>query len=249
MRRSVIAIGAGVWLAAMAYAQAPAFEVASVKPAVTAEPGHSGKHTDKGIVRIDNYSLKQLIEAAYGVKDYSLVGPAWLDEVRFDVVAKVPEGGDEDQIPAMLQSLLKERFKLEVHQDSKVMNGLGMSVDKKGLKIQPVEAGNSQTSGSRNGLTAKKITMERLADRLSGIMGNPVKDLTGLTEVYDLVLKWTPEEAPKPKMDEKGSAMASDPGVSIRTAVEDQLGLKLVPQKVTVTILLVDHAERVPTEN
>ena len=107
-------------------AAAPAFEVASIKPAVPPNPAdvmagklHVGMKTDGARVDIGFLSLADLIRIAYSIKPYQLTGPDWMSGPRFDIVAKMPEGSSQDQVPAMLQALLAERFKLAVHRDSK----------------------------------------------------------------------------------------------------------------------------------
>jgi hypothetical protein len=104
------------------------FEVASIKPNTSGGPG-AEMYPGKSEVKIKNYSLKQLIQAAYKVKDYSFAGPPWLDSQRFDIVAKLPPGANADQLPAMMQTLLRERFNLAIHRESKVMTALAMVVD------------------------------------------------------------------------------------------------------------------------
>ena len=66
-----------------------------------------------------NTSLRQFVQTAYRLHDFAYSGPAWLDSVYFDVVAKIPAGGKANQYPEMLQTLLVERFKLAVHREVK----------------------------------------------------------------------------------------------------------------------------------
>ena len=218
----------------------PAFEVASVKPNTTGGPGATWRNRI-GRTEFENYSLRQLIQMAYGVKDYSFAGPSWLDSVRFDVVAKPPAGAKADQVPAMMQTLLAERFKLAVHREEREMPGLALVVDKKGPRIQPAEPGPGGSGWGPNMVNAKKITMTEFADTLSNALQRPVKNLTDLPGVYDIKIKWLPD-GPLP-------ADTSDMAASVYAAVQDQLGLKLQVQKLPVQVLVVDHAERSPTEN
>ena len=89
----------------------------------------------------------------------SFAGPPWLDSQRFDIVAKLPPGANADQFPAMMQTLLRERFKLVVHRESKIMTALALLVDKNGLRINPVEAGPSSTSWGRTMVNASKVSI------------------------------------------------------------------------------------------
>jgi len=119
------------------------FEVASIKPAA---PMVAGRMTfgsrggpgsaDPGHLTYNNLSLKNLLVNAYGVKSYQVTGPAWLDSERFDIVAKIPEGTTKDQVKIMLQNLLKERFKLEVHHETKELPMYALVVGKNGPKMK-----------------------------------------------------------------------------------------------------------------
>jgi uncharacterized protein (TIGR03435 family) len=220
--------------------QPPAFEVASVKPNTTAGPGASTRRGN-GTIQFENHSLRRLIQTAYRVKDYAFSGPSWLDSPHFDIVAKLPEGAKFDRMPEMLQALLVDRFKLAVHREEKEMPGFALVVDKKGLRIQSVEPDpNHATSYGPSMVGGNGITMAEFADLLSNSLDRPVKDLTSVPGVYNIKIRWLPDGPVPP--DPSGM-----PG-SVNEAVAE-LGLKLEVQKVPVTVLIVDHAERVPTEN
>jgi uncharacterized protein (TIGR03435 family) len=233
----------------VAGAPPPSFEVASIKPNTSGGPG-AEMYPGKSEVRLKNYSLKQLIQAAYKVKDYSLAGPAWLDSQRFDIVAKLPPGANAGQFPDMMQSLLRERFKLAVHRESKVMSALALVVDKNGLRIKPVEAGQGGTATGPTMVKASNVSMTQLADLLSSAMDRPVKDLTELAGVYDIDLKWMPDDAPSVDASGGGdrqSPTGRAPATSVFSAVQE-IGLKLQTQKLPIEVLVVDHAEK-PSEN
>jgi uncharacterized protein (TIGR03435 family) len=129
-------------------AQAPTFEVASVKPSEPITPAmvasgklHAGMKIDGKRVDIGNFGLMQLICKAYDVKAYQVQGPSWLKTVglsgqRFDIVANLPEGATKEQVPQMLQALLAERFKLVIHRQSKDQAVYAMVIGKGGLKIE-----------------------------------------------------------------------------------------------------------------
>jgi len=149
MNRNIVArIG---WIAALGTASAlaqtpaaaPAFEVASIKPAVPPNPAdmmagklHIGMKVDGARVDIGFMSLGDLIRTAYNIKPYQLTGPDWMSNQRFDIVAKMPEGSNQDQVPEMLQALLADRFKLAVHRDSKEHSVYALAVAKGGLKLK-----------------------------------------------------------------------------------------------------------------
>jgi uncharacterized protein (TIGR03435 family) len=249
-----VLVGAGVVFAACGMfgqsTTAPkAFEVASIKPN-TSGTGNSSTHTSKGQIRMENVSLKQCIETAFDVKDYSLSGPSWLDNARFDILAKPPSAstpwsgfGLPPDFRAMLQALLADRFKLAVHRETRVVSAYALVTDKKGAKIQPVEeAGPSGMSSGRGLLAGTRVSMAQFADLLSGNLDRPVKDLTETKGVFDIKLRWTPDETQPAESDNPAAA-------SLFAAVQEQLGLRLEARKLPIEILVVDHVEKVPTEN
>jgi uncharacterized protein (TIGR03435 family) len=222
------------------------FEVAAIKPSVTNDNG-SGTHTSKGEVVMNNVSLKQCVEMAYDVRDYSFSGPDWLATLRFDINAKPPAGWDSrEQFGPMLQTLLAERFKLVVHKESKVLPAYALVQAKGGLKIHPVEKGEGgSSSNSNNGLyTAKHVTMQRFADFLARTLNSPVVDKTEAAGVFDFSLTFSRDDL------RPGSERSPDNSApSIYTALQEQLGLRLLSQKLPVEIVVVDHMEKAPTDN
>ena len=151
---------------AQAQAERPAYEVAAIKPNNSGS-GNSSSNGSKGQVVFTNVSLKRLIERAYNAKPFQVVAPDWTNSLHFDISAKYPSGvKDNDRLP-MLRTLLEDRFNLAVHKESKEVQGYELVVSKKGFKLQPVEPGHGGTNsrGSHfQTLTAKKISMETLAD-------------------------------------------------------------------------------------
>ena len=105
-----------------------AFEVASIKPADPDARG-SSSNSDRRFVTIKNWTLKRLVQRAFGVEDYQVSGgPNWLDSYRFNISAKVDEAepelkGKEGQarVQAMLESLLDERFEFQFHRETKTL--------------------------------------------------------------------------------------------------------------------------------
>jgi uncharacterized protein (TIGR03435 family) len=219
------------------------FETASIKPADPAANGSSMGGTP-GMMKMENVSLKDWIEVAFGLKDFSLVGPAWLESARFNVMAKGPVASTREQISAMLQNLLVERFKLAYHRESKVMPAYALVVDKKGAKLKPSSEGQMGTNTSMGRIAridAKHVTMADFADSLSQQLDRPVKDLTGITGTYDVKLEWAPDSS---------AAERENPNaVSIFAALQDQAGLRLEARKLPIDILVVDSIERQPTDN
>jgi uncharacterized protein (TIGR03435 family) len=222
-----------------------AFEVASVKPNTS---GSGSSHTSgtTGQLTITNRSLKELIEMAYSVQDFQIAGPEWLGSAKFDIVAKIPAGAQKDRRPAMMQTLLAERFQLAVHRESKEMSAYALVVGKSGPKMQQVKPGGTSMNDNGNNnsrkITGEGVSMAVLAETLARIVEHPVVDRTGLQGVYSLKLQYTPDNA-------KSDGPDGAPGPSIYNALQEQLGLKLQTQKLPVEIVVVDRVERVPTEN
>jgi len=226
--------------AAALFAQPPAFDVASVQPNTSGGGNPSMSASRTGATEYRNYTLRALIQLAYRVKDYAWSGPSWLDSVRFDVIAKMPAGAPANQRPEMMQTLLKERFQLAVHREEKEVAGFALVLDKKGLRISPVEPGDGGTASGRSMVGGTKLSMAVFADLLSNALQRPVKDLTATAGVYDIKIRWLPD----------GPMPADTTGMSgsVYEALQD-LGLKLQVQKVMAPILVVDHAERMPAGN
>lgn len=228
----------------------PAFEVASVK-AVPTRAGTAGliaMDTDPAMVRYSNITLKNLIAMAYRFDSRLILGgPAWLDDQLYDLAAKLPPGALKDRVPVMLQTLLAERFKLAVHRETKEQRVYFLVVGKSGPKLKealaPDDQGVQQLRGDRTpvqvvrgGIMGHSMHIGALAASLAHVAGYQVVDHTGLTGVFDIDLKWTLE-------DSKGN------GPDLFTAIQEQLGLKLESGKAPVEMLMIDHAERIPSEN
>jgi uncharacterized protein (TIGR03435 family) len=225
-----------ILLAAHALAQPPAFEAAAIKPSKEAVRGITW---DTGPGRIDvRGTLKGLIWVAYQVKDYQVAGgPKWLDEDRFEINAKAEGAANDPQLLAMLQTLLADRFQLVIHHEQKVAPAYALVLAKSGLKIKPVEGATGSSSRSSRGvITAKGLTMAKLADRLSRNLGAPVADLTETPGAFDFKLEWSIE------------GDKDDVQSSLFAALQSQLGLKLESRKLPIDMIVVDKAEK-PSEN
>ena len=114
------------------------FEVAAVKPFVigVGEPLYIGGRTSPNRVEYTAATLKYLIAAAYGVNEYQVLGPRWLDSERYDVTAMLPEGKTRAQANFMLQNLLAERFGLAMHRETKEMELYELRIAKGGPKLR-----------------------------------------------------------------------------------------------------------------
>ena len=176
-----------------------------------------------------------------------MIRPEWTENVRFDITAKYPENTKQGDRPAMLRTLLEERFKLATHGEQKELPGYALVVAKSGLKLKPVEPAAGGTGvNSNNGAVTLEVTaisMPDVADLLARRLGSTVVDHTDAAGKYSFVLHWT--------LDDSNGA-PSDGGAAEFAAVQEaigSIGLHLQAQKVPVQMVVVDHVERVPTEN
>ena len=258
---------------------APSFEVASVKVAAPTPPSKGGFKTtsgcrpNPGAVSCNNATLKMLLMFAYEVKDYQVEGPTWIETERYDLMAKLQEGVPAEQAPAMLQTLLTERFRVVPHKESKMLPAYDLVVAKSGSKMKEVDAaevaafaaGTAPTSykpstpnampplgsftmrRSANGASTEqgKETMAQLVNSLTRTVGRPVFDRTGLTGTYEVELSYT---ADGPTSEALGTP-ADSPIATIFQALDQSLGLKLEPRKAPVKLLAIQSASKVPTEN
>jgi uncharacterized protein (TIGR03435 family) len=236
----------------------PSFEVATIKP------------NDSGVqimqdLRIDgrrfvtrNSSVGDLIAFAYKVQMKQIVGaPDWLNQDRYDLTA-VP-GGDETpsmaQVGVMVQRLLKERFGLTFHHETREMPAYVLTVAKSGPKLTPpASPGPLPTIGFRP--AANGLTLLDLNGTLAGFTGllqvmvldRPVVDQTGISGRFDVQVTFTPDDSEfkgqrmVPPMDPASAA----PGLF--DAVQEQLGLKLSAQKAQVDVISIDRVEK-PSPN
>jgi uncharacterized protein (TIGR03435 family) len=223
----------------------PAFEVASIKPsAPSGDVARMGQMVrDPGRVSLSYVTLQNLLAQAYRIKNFQIEGPGWLDTDRFDVEAKLPAGAKDDEFPAMLQALLKERFTLKFHLESKALSAYVLLPVKGGPKLRAVDepvGGVRTTSGVTRRHLSGKVSMVGFSGLLSNMLDRPVVDMTELKGVYDVDLEWSADEA---------TAGQPDDGPSLFTVLREKLGLRLESRKTPVDFYVIDHVERVPTEN
>jgi uncharacterized protein (TIGR03435 family) len=227
---------------------APKFEVASVRimegrdKLSMAQQMFSLSPPGAAQFTVRNTTLDFLICNAFKVCGFGapIVGmPAWMDSTYYELSAK-PEGDaglSYDQVWPLMQELLQERFHLRYHMERKSAKGYALVVAAGGSKLA-IAKGAEQHAYLLPGkfdVTSSPVSM--LAGMLSHVLGVPVEDETGLAGNFDFKLNYAPMEATDSTLP------------SLSTAVGEQLGLKLVRQIVPVEMFVIDHVDRVPTEN
>jgi uncharacterized protein (TIGR03435 family) len=230
--------------------QLPSYEVATIKPAKDGQ----------------GPTLGAMILGAFGMPAHStqrLIGPEWIGKATYDIQGKVPDSLREamskmtrdersEQNQLMMQSLLADRFRLKVHFETREMQVYKLVLANDGLKMKEI-SDLTKAPGVRLGHTDQgAFVLMGAADipGLVGLLGNfseigtkPIVNETGLSgKFYDVSLRWTSSDATDPA---KNASMASDADAppSLFTAVQEQLGLKLVAAKAPVMVLVVDHIE------
>jgi uncharacterized protein (TIGR03435 family) len=255
----------------------PGFEATSIRPN-TSRNAPPIAMLRGGRFFAPNSTLRELIRVAYLVEDLQIAGgPGWIDADRFSIEATAGDGATADNARLMLRAMLADRFKLATHIEKRnlqgfslVVNGRGKPEDLRrsgaecapmrppagilappppppppdGSSVIPMTAGialskcGAMLAGGY--LSLRGISIEQLANLLSRLLRRPVVDGTKLTGPYDIDLAFMPE-TPTP-------GPVSPDAPSLFTAVQEQLGLKLNPQRVPTDVIVIDRAER-PSEN
>jgi uncharacterized protein (TIGR03435 family) len=240
-----------------------AFDVASVKPNVSGDEP-SVPRISPGRFSWTNVSLRQLIQVAYDMRPYQLIAlPNWADTARFDVAVTTSITASRQEMNTMLQSLLADRFDLSVHRERREVpvyalvlarrdGKLGPNIhpatlDCQSIAEKPLNSGTAQTDSAtcspQLGLTRLKVAgfrMSGLASGLMRILDRTVIDKTDLSEPFDMELSWTPDPTMLPNGVPAPQNLPSA-GPSIFTALEEQLGLRLVSDRAPVEALVIDR--------
>jgi uncharacterized protein (TIGR03435 family) len=242
---------------------AQTFEVATMKlhppgsPEGTATTQTGGPGTgDPTRVTIINRTLHRLLIESYGLVGYQLKDPPDLDQVRYDVVAKVPPGATAQEVRVMMQNLLIERLQLKIRHEHQVVPVYALLIGKRGPKFkpssEPIDPANQGMSRSSTGAGLVKLaavgqTIPQLVSALFQQTDHPIMDMTGLSGKYDYTLTFVSRRS------NELSAMSPDARVAdaptIFQAVQDQLGLKLEARKMPVDLVIVDSGHKIPVEN
>jgi len=269
--------------AALVHAQS--FEAASIKPfpeggtiVFSGCEGGPGSN-DPGRINCEYVTLKMLLMRAYHVKNQEIFGPNWLDSEHFNIVAKAPPGATKDQVAAMFQNLLAERFQVALHHETRQLTGYSLEISKGGLKMKeaapPAATNDDAPTGpppvGKDGfpilrpsvLAAGPIILFRQGRaRLQASNATLSALAESLSNYLDRVINdetglggkygMTLNWTPAPN--EQGgrqdiSPPSDEPEVNLFVALEQQLGLRLVSKKIPRDTLVIDRAAKAPAEN
>jgi uncharacterized protein (TIGR03435 family) len=217
---------------------------------------------------------------AYDVQTFQVEAPDWIETERYDIAAIVSDRATKEQVRVMWQNLLRQRFGMVVHHESKEFPVHELTIAQSGSKLIPTEPepvasstgppkldkygmllmggagallrievhGNSPMAR----MAGKALTSGEIAARLAQLLKRPVLDRTGLTGRFDFSLEFVPDMSgvpPPPGVISAPRESAIDPGSNLVSVVEKQLGLKLTARKANLDVIVIDHAEKIPTEN
>ena len=245
-------------------AQQLAFDVVSIRQNNSGSAGGGGGSRPGGAYVFTNIPTRTLISMAYDVPSGRILGgPGWLLTDRYDISARGKENPTRNEAAQMVRSLLNDRFKLAAHVEQRPLPvwflvvarsdgqlGPGMrrsAVDcgdpearKKALAAAPANGrpvcGFQEPSGV---FVGGGVELSTLVTVLGGPSGRPVLDRTGVSGRFDVELKWTPS---------LGTDAPAGDSVSILTAVQEQLGLRLENGTAPLDVVVIDRIER-PSDN
>jgi uncharacterized protein (TIGR03435 family) len=244
----------------------PNFEAASAKhsdPNSRSGPNEctGGPDTpDPGMLHCTNSSLALFILQAYDLKWYKLISPDWVihggSQSGYDINAKIPPGTSKADYRLMLQHLLADRFHLVVHRETRELPVYRLIPGAGKPKLIP--SPSPAPPGPRCAMSMVKnhfhwachnTLLKDLAGNLETLFWSDVIDETGLNGEYDFTFDFIPPEEWQGRVGWSPSSAIADDTPTLDTAVSEQLSLKLKRGKGPVQVLVVDRAEKNPTEN
>jgi uncharacterized protein (TIGR03435 family) len=233
----------------IAFTQSPSY-LASIKPNNAVDPRGFSEYSAGGRLTATAVTVASLMRVAYRIQPYQLEGaPGWIATKRFDIVAKA-DGSPAPSQQEFVQALLKDRFGLVIHNETREMPVFALVAVKPKMTQStfdcdayragphalpaPGRTPDCATSIGPRTLSGRAISTAQLAAGLGPITGRFTVDKTGLAGVFDVELKWAPDD--------------DTAGPSIFSALQEQLGLKLVAEKGPVPVVVVDRVTE-PSEN
>jgi uncharacterized protein (TIGR03435 family) len=217
---------------------------------------------------VTNTPLYDIVRTAFELQPQEMVTdertPSWITSERWDIEAKASGEPSPQQMRAMLRNLLADRFTLMTRREVRDMPAYALVLARNDRQLGPqlrpstldceaqvtasrvpgTTPGTVQQCGGRSGrgtITTFGVPLSSFTKALGPVAGRYVFDATGLKDRFDLELKWTPDP-------DGTSAPASADSVSLFTAIQEQLGLRLEPRQAPVSVFVLESAQR-PTEN
>ena len=243
--------------ATMAMAAPPEFDAVVIKPAPAGGRG-GGYNITGDRIHVINQTLKDMVKFGWDLQEYQLSGitggaGAWMTSDHFDIVATTPGGANDEQRRTMMQEMLRTRFAVAVHKESKEVSGFALVVGKNGSKLKAPSMDDGELMMGRNAAGLRTLngvghTTAGLASILATLLARPVADKTGLSGQFDFHMEWVPDVGQVELREGAAPPPDGGTGPSIYTAVQESLGLKLETMRSTVEVVVLDHAEK-PTEN
>ena len=247
------------------------FDVADIRRSQQDKPT-APKFLPGGRMDVRGVALIALIQHAWGLDTYDndlIGGPKWLATDRYDILAKAtpPEGAssslkDDDSLREMLRNMLKDNFKLQVHNENRDVTVFALTAVKPKLKAaDPAERSRCKESAAPNPtaslipqrmIVCTNVSLGEFADRLHGMSpgyaNRPVVDLTGLEGSFDFTLVYSRPNLIRTAERLGGESDAPDPNgaITLYEAVEKQLGLKMATTKHPMPVIVIDHVEKAP---
>jgi uncharacterized protein (TIGR03435 family) len=245
------------------------YELVAIHKSKPNAQGYDLDDTPEGFVA-KAINLRELLSEAYGFTFGELLKeqieglPGWGDSQRFDISAKV-DVSNLEQLKAirkaetraafieamvhhepppemqMRQHLMEQYFHLKMHYEQRVMPVYALTVARGGLKMAaatPKDPEHSSMELNNGKFNGKNVPLDFIVFVLTRDVGRPVVNQTNLSGRYDFELNYAPDE----------KTSGDDPRPSIFTALTEQMGLKLLPSKAPVWIIVIDHVE-MPVDN
>lgn len=209
----------------------------------------------QGHFNVRNATLQKIAAVAYDVHPFQIAGgPAWVRSDRFDIDAAADPAASPEQMRLMVQRLLAERFHLTVTRTARLTDvfQLQATAGRLGPRLRATHAcapGGERTeqcgvSGYGGHLTGTGVTMAQVATALSTHATHVVLDRTGLPGRFRLDLDYMPAFGALPARDEPAEQRPPGTGPSLSRALDEQLGLTLVPGVAPVSALWIEDVGR-----
>ena len=269
MRRASLAFASVLLAGSLTAAQAPPldYEVVSIKRSPVDAVGGGLQTLPDGTFIMRNSPMRSIILAASPVPTREAEGyPAWVDTERYDITAKPPAGAVREQRQQMMRRMFEDRMKLKGHVEERERTVFALVVARgdgrlgpqlkpsaldcaapaaapRAILTPPSDPPEARCGGRFGGgqIVSGGMSMDQLVPSLAGLAGGQVINRTGLQGFYALTLRFSPPGAP-------GREPSADDPPDFVTALQEQLGLKLQPEKARLPVFVVDSIER-PSEN